>query len=89
MLTDVELYDDDGSVVPLLELDYSERGELIRTITLSDIKVLGGRRVPSRLECVPTRKKGRRTVLQYKELEFDVPMSDEFFSYQRLQKGNG
>ncbi|MDE2511662.1 MAG: outer membrane lipoprotein-sorting protein, partial [Elusimicrobia bacterium] len=86
VITDVALYDD-NSVVGLLEEDYSERGELIRTITLSDIKMMGGRRVPSRLECVPAGKKGQRTILQYKELEFDLPLSDDFFSYQRLQKG--
>lgn len=86
VLTDVALYED-GSVIPLNELDYSERGELIRTITLSDIKIMSGRRVPARLECVPARKKGQRTILQYKELEFDIPLKESFFSYQRLQKG--
>jgi len=87
VLTDVALYDD-GSVIPVNERDYSERGELIRTITLSDVKIMSGRRVPSRLECVPAKKPGQRTVLHYQELEFDIPLSDEFFSYQRLQKGN-
>ncbi len=86
VLTDVALYDDDQSVIPLNELDYSERGELIRTITLSDVKVMSGRRVPARLECVPTKKKGQRTILHYQELEFDIPLGEEFFSYQRLQK---
>ena len=87
VLTDVALYDEDGAVIPLNELDYSERGELIRTITMSDIRLLGGRRVPTMLECVPTRKKGQRTTLQYRELEFDLPLDESFFSYQRLQKG--
>ena len=86
IITDVALYDDQ-SVVPLLEEDYSERGELIRTITLSDVKILGGRRVPSKLVCVPSLTKGRRTTLVYRELEFDLPLKDDFFSYQRLQKG--
>ena len=86
IVTDVALYDD-GSVVPLLEEDYSERGELIRTITLSDVKILGGRRVPSRLVCAPAQRKGQRTTLVYRELEFDLPLEDGFFSYERLQKG--
>jgi outer membrane lipoprotein-sorting protein len=86
VVTDVALYDDQ-SVVPLLEEDYSERGELIRTITLSDIKILGGRRVPSKLTCVPSNKPGQKTTLVYHELEFDLPLKDDFFSYQRLQKG--
>ena len=88
VLTDLAVYDADQAVIPLNELDYSERGELIRTITLSDIKVMNGRRVPARLECVPARKPGQRTVLQYQELEFDIPLGDDFFSYQRLQKGS-
>ena len=86
VVSEVALYDADQAVVGLREEDYSERGELIRTITLSDIKMLGGRRVPSRLECLPATKKGRRTTLQYQELEFDIPLRDDFFSYQRLQK---
>lgn len=88
VLSTVALYDDQ-SVVPLKEEDFSERGELIRTITLSDIKIMSGRRVPSRLECVPAKKKGQRTTLQYSELEFDIPLSDDFFSYARLQKAGG
>lgn len=89
VISEIAVYDDDESVVPLLELDYSERGELIRTITLSAIKTLGGRRVPSRLECVPAKKKGQSTVIEYRALEFDVPLGEDFFSYARLQKGGG
>lgn len=87
VISEVAVYAEDDSVVPLSELDYSERGELIRTITLSDIKMLGGRRIPARTECVPAKKKGQRTILQYHALEFDVPLDDAFFSYARLQKG--
>lgn len=86
IITDVALYDDQ-SVVPLLEQDYSERGELIRTITLSDVKILGGRRVPSKLVCVPAQKPGQKTTLVYHDLQFDLPLKDDFFSYQRLQRG--
>lgn len=74
-------------VFPVREEDYNERGELIRTITLSDVKVLGGRLLPTKLECVPARKAGQKTTLVYKELEFDVPLADDFFSLSRLQKG--
>lgn len=86
VLTDVALYDSDQAVIALNEFDYSERGELIRTITLSDIKILGGRRVPTKLECVPAKKKGQRTTLHYLALEFDFSIDESFFSYQRLQK---
>jgi outer membrane lipoprotein-sorting protein len=74
-------------VVGLKEEDYSERGELIRTITLSDIKRMGGRLVPARLECLPHKKLGQKTTLQYHDIEFDIPLPDSFFSLSRLQKG--
>jgi outer membrane lipoprotein-sorting protein len=74
-------------VVGLKEEDYSERGELIRTITLSDVKRMGGRLLPARMECRPHRKPGQRTAIQYRDIEFDIPLPDSFFSLSRLQKG--
>jgi hypothetical protein len=82
----VALYGQD-EVVPLKELDYSERGELIRTINLSEIKRMSGRLIPTRLECVPSRKAGQKTTLTYHDIEFDIPLKDSFFSLARLQKG--
>jgi hypothetical protein len=86
VIMDVAVYNDEEAV-PLREEDYSERGQLERVITLSDIKRLGGRLVPAKLECVPQRKPGQKTTLVYHSLEFDVPLKDDFFSLARLQKG--
>ena len=87
VLTDVAVYDDGQSVLGENERDYSERGELIRTITLSDVRPMAGqKRLPTRLECRPERKPGQKTVLNYRFLEFGLPLTDDFFSYQRLQR---
>ncbi|MFA6317630.1 MAG: outer membrane lipoprotein-sorting protein [Elusimicrobiota bacterium] len=75
-----------GEVVPVREEDYNERGELIRTITLSEVSRSQGRLVPLRLECRPSRKPGQSTVLRYKELEFDLELKDSFFSLKELQR---
>jgi hypothetical protein len=79
----------DGSVTPTREDDYSERGELVRRIELSEMKVMGGRRVPSRLTCTPMKKAGRRTIVEYRSIEFDVPLKESFFSLKRLQARQG
>ena len=76
-----------NEVVPLTEEDYSERGELIRTITLSEIKRMSGRLIPTKLECLPSRKPGQKTVLEYHFIEFDIPLADSYFSLSRLQQG--
>ncbi len=79
--------DHGDEAVALKEEDYSERGELIRTIDFSDIERMGGRLIPARMECRPTRKPGHATVVQYHQLDFDVKLSGRFFSLARLQRG--
>jgi hypothetical protein len=75
-----------GYVIPMKEEDYSERGELIRSILLSEVGIFGGKTVPTRLECVPHRKPGERTVIKYHEIEFDSNIPETFFTLERLQK---
>ncbi len=85
VILEVGLYGEEA--IPLKEEDWSERGDLIRTISFSDVKRLGGRLIPARMECQPTGKPGQRTIVQYEDLEFDLPLSDSFFSQSRLQRG--
>ncbi|MBI5622985.1 MAG: outer membrane lipoprotein-sorting protein [Elusimicrobia bacterium] len=73
-------------VVALKEEDYSERGELIRTITLAEVGRVDGRLVPLKLECRPARRPGQSTVLRYRKLEFDLELKDSFFSLKELQR---
>ena len=65
---------------------YDEDGELINTITGKDIKTMGGRTVTSRLEIQPANEPDNKTVLVYKELEFNGPIADSFFSLQNIKR---
>ena len=65
---------------------YDEDGSLVNVMNASDIKDLGGRILPSRLEMVPVDKKGYKTVLEYKEMVFDKPIPESFFTLQNMQK---
>jgi hypothetical protein len=40
------------------------------------------------MELVPQNKKGNRTVITYKKIDFDLPLSDDIFSQRNLKKGN-
>lgn len=64
---------------------YDEDGNLINTMTTSDIKQLGGRELPAHMEMIPADKKGHRTVLDYKSLKFNTPIPDRFFSLQNMK----
>ncbi len=65
---------------------YDEDGILVNIMQGKEIKLMGDRLLPSRLEMIPADKKGHKTVLIYNTLNFDVPIDDKFFSPQNMSK---
>lgn len=65
---------------------YDEDSKLINTMKTSDLKMLGGRLLPSRMEMIPADKKNNKTVLIYNSLEFDKPIDDNFFTSQNMPR---
>jgi outer membrane lipoprotein-sorting protein len=65
---------------------FDEDGKLVNTMNTSDIKMLGGRLLPARLEMIPAEKKGNKTVLIYRSIEFDKPIADNFFTTQNMPR---
>lgn len=65
---------------------FDEDGKLINTMKTSDIKMLGGRLLPSKMEMIPADKKNNKTVLIYNSLEFDKPIDDNFFTSQNMPR---
>jgi outer membrane lipoprotein-sorting protein len=66
---------------------YDEDGTLVRTMTFSDYKRMGGRLVPSKMVVVPADKPDESTALIYEQLEFDIPIDKDFFSLRNLRSG--
>jgi len=50
-----------------------------------NIKKLGDRDIPSRLEIIPVNKNGDKTILEMNNMVFDKPISDNFFSQQNMK----
>lgn len=73
-----------GDRMPLWARYYDEDGTVSRTITFSDFGSLGGRLVPTRTVIQPADSE-ERTVVTYLELEFDVGLSEDFFSLRNLR----
>lgn len=65
---------------------YDEDGYLVRTETGSGIKVMDGRTIPTRIELVPAEEKGNRTVIEIKDMKFNVPIEESFFSQQNMKR---
>ena len=77
---------EDG-LLPVWEKYYDEKGRLARDIVFSDVRTLGGRRIPTTLELVPAVKEGHKTVLRYVEARFDIPLAPDIFTLRNLQGG--
>ncbi|OQY24987.1 MAG: outer membrane lipoprotein-sorting protein [Desulfobacteraceae bacterium 4572_35.2] len=65
---------------------YDEFGDLINTMSSYELKVLGGRLIPTRMEMQPADKHGQKTVLSYSAAEFDFAIDDDFFSLDQMRE---
>jgi len=71
---------------PRIALYYDEDGVLIRTMTFDQPQQIGNRTIPMRLTLQPEDKPDESTVIIYKGISLDIPLSARFFSLQNLQK---
>ena len=67
---------------------YDEDGKLVNVLQCSDVRNVGGRLIPCKLEMIPAQKKGQETVVTYKSALFNQPISDDFFTTQNMKKVN-
>lgn len=65
---------------------YDEDGDLVNVMIGSDIKDLGGRKLPSKLTMTPVNEEGHHTIMVYHELKFDVDIPDGFFTTQNMKR---
>jgi outer membrane lipoprotein-sorting protein len=65
---------------------YSEKGKLIRTMKFSDVKMLGGRTIPTKWTVISENKPGNYTEFIYDDVKFDVKIPNRTFSKRELEK---
>ena len=73
--------------MPLRARYYDEEGGLVRTLTFSDFRRMGGRLIPAHMDMQPHDKPGERTTVSYAELQFDLDIDKSFFSLRTLRRG--
>ncbi len=76
----------DADRLPIDTRFYDEDNKLVRTLSYSDIRELGGRSVPAKMRIVPADKPGEFTEINYQELKFDVSIAPSTFTLQALRK---
>jgi len=65
---------------------YDEDGYLVRTETGSDIKIMDGRMITSKIELVPEEEPENQTLIGILEIKFNLPVEESFFSQQNMKR---
>jgi len=70
--------------LPRMYKYYDKENKLRRTLSFSDIKNFDGHKVPTHWEMVPEDDKSKKTVLDYKSINFNVKYKADHFSQKNL-----
>jgi outer membrane lipoprotein-sorting protein len=82
----IEAYISKENEYQLLFKYYDEDNFLVNTMELSEIKTMGDRKIPTRLEMIPAENPDQKTVVIYEQFEFDLEIEEAFFSVQNLKR---
>lgn len=67
---------------------YDEDNVLVNTMTGSNIRRMDNREIPTQLEVVPAEEPGKKTIVIYEALDFDIEIDESFFSIQNMKEIN-
>lgn len=79
---------DKKDFLELNTLFYDEEGELINIMNSYDIKLMDNRVIPTRFEMIPMDKKNQKTVMIYKQIFYNRPIDNSFFSIEKMKNLN-
>ena len=66
--------------------EYFDEGELIRAMAFDNIQTVAGKQIPMRMTILPVDKPDEKTVVEYLELELDIPVDEDLFTRQGLRR---
>ncbi|HOC88101.1 MAG TPA: outer membrane lipoprotein-sorting protein [bacterium] len=65
---------------------FDEESELVHTENFYDIRPMGDRTIPTRMEIIPAGKPGHSTTLLIDAIEYNTSIDDAFFSQQNMKR---
>jgi outer membrane lipoprotein-sorting protein len=71
--------------LPVRSRYYNRRGELDKEMIFSDVREMGGRRIPTTWSMSTIGKEGHATIIHLDKIEFDVKIPERIFTQQFLR----
>jgi outer membrane lipoprotein-sorting protein len=82
----IEWVVNEEGTLPVVARYFDRKGRLARTMRFTDVKMMGGRRIPTRMVLETVDQPGHLTELRYLDMKFDVKLSDNLFSLSQLER---
>ena len=82
----VNVWVDKQHYILLREEQYDQSNELANTVEFSDIRVMDGKTFPAKMTLIPADEPGHKTIMEYRELDFDIDIDPSFFTRQNMRR---
>ncbi|NOQ26994.1 MAG: outer membrane lipoprotein-sorting protein [Bacteroidales bacterium] len=71
----------------MMKSEYFDEDEyLVKTEFGTDVKLMDGRKIPSKIEIIPADKDNQKTVVIIDDIKFNVAIQNSFFSQQNMKR---
>jgi outer membrane lipoprotein-sorting protein len=64
---------------------FDEDGRLVNIMNAYDIKMMDNRLIPTRFEMIPVDKKNQKTEMIYRDIKYNRPIDDGFFTAEKMK----
>jgi outer membrane lipoprotein-sorting protein len=81
-----KMWVDKNLFIPWKEEMYAKSGTLLKVSHVLDVKKIGARHFPTKVEMVNKLRKDTKTVFEMSDIVFDVKLDNNIFSLQNLQR---
>ena len=82
----VVVFIDQADFVQLRAESYDEDLYLVNVMNASEIKEMDGQTIATKMEMIPVDKKGQKTVMEIKAIQFNESISEDFFTTQNMKR---
>ena len=82
----IKTWIDKESYLQLRSEFYDEDDYLVNTLTSSNLKMMDGRLIPTKMEVIPEEDQNNKTIIEYVDIQFDKDIKDSFFSVQNMKR---
>jgi outer membrane lipoprotein-sorting protein len=79
------IYIDKKDHLQLKSLFFDEDGIMMNILNALKVERMGNRMIVSQMEMTPADNPAQKTVVEYRKIDFDIPIQDNYFSIQNMR----